>query len=102
MKKKELEAEIERLREELNRKEAAIRTLLQGGVQYKRQFDEVYLFLRKIPGLQSGPMWNELQTLLNKYDVINHPTFGEMPIPKVAHQFDGFSVKCTCCGVEDE
>lgn len=100
MKKKELEAQVEELRQELKRKEAAIRTLLQSGVQYKRQFDEVYLFLNRITGLNSGPMWNELQELRKKYEIINHPTFGEMPIR--AHAYDGFSAKCTCCGVADE
>ena len=55
---------------------------------YKAQFDEAHAFLKKIPGLHSGPLWDELKILLGKY--------------QSAHQFTNTSTKCLCCGVSDE
>ena len=55
---------------------------------YKAKFDEAHEFLKKIPGLHSGPLWDELQQLLGKN--------------RSAHQFDTTSTNCICCGIPDE
>lgn len=100
MKKSELEAEIARLQEKLESSDLAIKHLIQGGLIYKRQFEEAYFFLKSITGLNSHPQWLELQTLLGKYKESDHPL--ARVVPRIAHQWSDTSTQCVCCGLVDE
>ncbi|MND81460.1 hypothetical protein D3C76_324320 [compost metagenome] len=102
MKKSELQAEIVRLNAELATQREAFQASIQGGLEFQRRFQEMYLFAKSITGLNSHPQWLELQSLIQKYEVIQHPTYGEKVIPKHAHQWIDTNSNCVCCGKPDE
>jgi hypothetical protein len=81
VKKSELQAEIVRLNTELAIQREAYQAAIQGGLEFQRRFQEMYLFAKSITGLNSHPKWLELQALIQKYEVIQHPTYGEKVIP---------------------
>lgn len=73
MTKAELEAENLRQRERIAELEAAWLANTEAALIYKRRFDETLGMLREIPGLHSGPLWDKLQGILKKYELIYAP-----------------------------
>lgn len=82
MKKTELQAEIDRLKEQVNILQGSNDALIQAGLIFQRRFESAYGLLQKLPGCQSHPLWLEIQDFLGQYEVVQHPTYGRKVLPK--------------------
>lgn len=97
MKKKELESEIERLKSELAMSKDAQTAMLQGGLEYKKRFQDAFMLLKEITGLNSHPQWLKIQDFIKQYEVINTLHYGAVVVPKQpAHHWA--CTGCDTCG----
>lgn len=82
MTKAELMLENDKLREDLAQLNAAYRISISQGLEYQRRFNNAYMMLSKITGLNNHVVWLEIQDYLKTYNVIHHPVYGKMAVLK--------------------
>lgn len=80
MSKADLGQELLILHDKVDKLQTAFDAAIQGGLQYKHQFEEAYLLLQSIEGINSHPKWQEVQAFLKRFVVIDNPIYGKMVV----------------------
>jgi len=62
--------------------EDAFSASIQGGLVYKHRFEKAYKLLKSINGINDHTKWREVQAFLEKFEVIQSPTYGDIVVPK--------------------
>jgi fumarate hydratase class II len=80
MKKSELEAEVRRLQDLLSSKDYAFSQAVKIGVRTQRHLTKSVALLKSISGLRDHTKWTEIKDFLEDFEIIQHPTYGEMVV----------------------
>lgn len=78
MKKSELEAEVRRLQELADKNHRAFITAVQIGVRTQRNLTKSVVLLKSLTGANDHRTWSTIQEFLEKFEIIQHPMYGEI------------------------